>query len=191
MATDVVAANSDFVGVPVDIAPAQGEQLALPKPRHGGGHKEDAVCPAEWPLTHVYCFQKAHQLVEPEGPDVGVRFAPRPIDQFAWVLSTPALPLSEGERLRQQLEGIRSCLGTLAVAQHGLDEGVDFLGRHLADRDIGELRRNVRPEDGAVALEGRRLATNRPEMPKHVLGGYAKRHFGAGGGRLLAHHQPS
>ena len=106
VAADVVSPNPDPLRAPIDIAPAQRQQLALAQAGHRCGEEYGEVGMAERFGLRIDRSQERLQLVPIQEVDVGALLDPGAADQLAGILAAPAPALGEGENLRQQLEGV-------------------------------------------------------------------------------------
>jgi len=77
---NVVLANADPSGVPVDIPPSQGQQLAPAKASHRRRKEESPVGPPERLGFGVHGAQESLQLILVEEANVNALLDARPID---------------------------------------------------------------------------------------------------------------
>lgn len=191
MAADVVAPNPDPLRAPIDISPAQGQQLALAQAGHRRGEEYREVGVAKRFGLCVDRGEEGLQLVLIQEVDVGALLKLGAADKLAGILTTPAPAPSEGEDLRQQLECVRAGLGGLALVPHLGGQLLDLPRCDLVDRDLAKPRRQVGPQQRAIVLEGGGLSLQGFEVAQHVLGGLRQRHLVPVERRSLGDHQPS
>src|SRR4029077_10056950 len=113
VATHVVAAHADLARFPVDVAPAQGEQLALAQPGHRGGHEEGVVGGPEWLGGQVDCAEKGGQLGLVQEADIRARLHDRRVDELARVLTAPPFLLPKTKTWLRSVNALPIVLGAL------------------------------------------------------------------------------
>ncbi len=155
---DVVLAHADAAGGPVDVLPAQREQLALAQTGHRGGEEDRAVERVE--LARAGVLDERVDLVEREETDlVGLRGGGQ-VDARAGVGGRPPAPrrLGEVEQRRERRDHVSNRLGLeILVLEHEYEVD-DVVWRDRVDRAIAEERHEVHARLALDVLDRRPLA---------------------------------
>lgn len=140
MTARVVAAYPDPLRFPINVAPAQREQLPLAHAGHGRSQEDRSVGGPEGLLGDVDGGDHRIELYLVENPDLRALSYLRAAHGAAWVLLAPAVAHGEVEDLREELEDARA----RARRQSGLcqsgHELLDIPFPHPVDGELAESR---------------------------------------------------
>jgi hypothetical protein len=146
LAHHVVLADADARCRPVDVHPAQGEQLAEPQAGHRGRAVHDGV-----QLERV-------ELEQGQRADLGRVGHGRELDADARVRARPATPHGEVEQRRERPDRVANRLRRQPLALHHGHEVGDVLDGDRVERLGAEERREVHARLGLDVAQGAGLA---------------------------------
>lgn len=127
LAADIALPDADAGRRPVDVTPAQSEELTLPQSGHRGRQVQRMLGRA--PDVAAHGAQQCLKLGLVKEADVGIAAVPsRLVDQLHWVARYETALLSEREDRVKQAEVVEDALRRLSLAALCRDESLNLGG---------------------------------------------------------------